>query len=101
MRTEVLHRVKEEKNVLHTIKEGRVNVLLTSCLGTAFGNTFVKDIAGRIEVMGRRGRGGKWLLDDVKEMRVSWKLNKEALDRTVWRTGSGRGHELAAVIISF
>jgi len=44
--------------------------------------------------MGRRGRGGKWLLDDLKETRGSWKLKEEALHRTVWRTGFGRGYEL-------
>jgi hypothetical protein len=32
---EVLHRVKEERNILHT-KEERLTGLVTSCLGTAF-----------------------------------------------------------------
>jgi len=30
-----VHTVKEERNILHTIKEGTVNGLITLCLGTA------------------------------------------------------------------
>jgi hypothetical protein len=33
---EVLHRVKEERNIVHTIKEGRLTALVTSCVGTVF-----------------------------------------------------------------
>jgi hypothetical protein len=33
-------------------------------------------------------------LDDLKETRGYWKLKEEALDRTVWRTGFGRGYVL-------
>jgi hypothetical protein len=33
---EILCRVKEEMNILHTIKEGKLNGLVTSCVGTAF-----------------------------------------------------------------
>jgi len=42
------------------------------------------------------GRGGrcKKLLDDLKEKRGYWKLEKEALDRPMWRTGCGRGFGL-------
>jgi hypothetical protein len=42
-------------------------------------------------VTGGRGIRGKQLLDDIKETRGFWKLKEEALDRTVWRTGFGRG----------
>jgi hypothetical protein len=31
------------------------------------------------------------VLRDLKEKRKYWKLREEALDRTLWRTGSGRG----------
>jgi hypothetical protein len=44
-------------------------------------------------VTGRRGRRRKQLQDDLKEKRGYWKLKEEALDRTVWRTHSGRGCE--------
>jgi hypothetical protein len=36
----------------------------------------------RIEMMGRRGRRCKQLLDDLKEKRRYWKLKEKALDRT-------------------
>jgi hypothetical protein len=32
---DVLHRVKEERNILHTVKERRLTGLVTSCIGTA------------------------------------------------------------------
>jgi hypothetical protein len=51
-------------------------------------------LEGRIEMTGRRGRRRKELLDDLKEKRRYWKLKEEALDRTVWRTGFGRGYGL-------
>jgi len=42
--------------------------------------------------MGRRGRRGQQLLDDVKETKGFWTLKEEELDRTLWRTGFGRGY---------
>jgi hypothetical protein len=45
-----------------------------------------------IEMMGRRGRRRKQLLDDRKEKRRYWKLKEEALDRTLWRTRFGWGY---------
>ena len=45
----------------------------------------------RLEVNGRRGRRRKQLLDDLQEKRGYWKLQEEALDRTVWRNGFGTG----------
>jgi len=41
--------------------------------------------------MGRGGRRRKQLLDDLKEKKGYRKLKKEALDRTVRRTGFVRG----------
>jgi len=41
-------------------------------------------------VTGKRGRKRKQL-DDLGDTRGYWKLKEEALDRTVWRTGFGRG----------
>jgi hypothetical protein len=48
-------------------------------------------IKGRIEVKGRRGRWRRKLLDDLKERGGYSHLKEEALDRTMWRTGFGRG----------
>ena len=41
---------------------------------------------------GRRGRRRKQLPDDLKEKRRYWKLKEEAVGRSLWRTGFGRGH---------
>jgi len=44
-----------------------------------------------MEVTGRRGRRRRKLLDCLKERRGYSHLKEEALDRTVWRAGFGRG----------
>ena len=41
--------------------------------------------------MGRRGKRSKQLLEELKGTRRQWKLKEEALDRSVWRIGFGRG----------
>ena len=51
-------------------------------------------IKGGIEVTGRRGRRRKKLLDDRKERRGYSHLKEEALDRTMWIAGFGRGFGL-------
>jgi hypothetical protein len=48
-------------------------------------------IKGGIEVTGGRGRKSKKLLDVLKERRGYSHVKEEALDRTVWRAGFGRG----------
>ena len=40
----------------------------------------------------RRGRRRNQLLDDLNETRGYCKLKEEALDRTLWRIGFGRGY---------
>ena len=40
---------------------------------------------------GRQGRRRRKLLDDLKERRGYSHLKAEALDRTMWRAGFGRG----------
>ena len=44
-----------------------------------------------IEVTGRRGRRRRKLLGDLKDRRGYSHLKEEALDRTMWRAGFGRG----------
>jgi hypothetical protein len=44
-------------------------------------------------VTGRPGRRHRKLLDDLKERRGYPHLKEEALDRTMWRAGFGRGFE--------
>jgi hypothetical protein len=48
-------------------------------------------IKGGIEVTGRHGRRRRKLLDGLKERRGYSHLKEEALDRTMWRAGLGRG----------
>jgi hypothetical protein len=90
---EVLHRVKEERNILHTIKRKKANwnshILRRNCL---LKHVIEGKLEGRIEMMGRRGRRRKQLLDDLKEKKRYWKLKEEALDRTLLRTRFGRGY---------
>jgi hypothetical protein len=74
---EVLHREKEERNTLQTIKQRKDDWLGYIWRGNCL------QIEGRIEVTGRRGRRGKQLLCDLQERRSYWKLKEEALDRTV------------------
>jgi hypothetical protein len=90
---EVLHRVKEERNILHTIKRRKANwighILRRNCL---LKHVIEGKLEGRIEMTGRRGRRSKQLLDDLKEKKRYWKLKEEALDRNLWRTRFGRGY---------
>ena len=89
---EMLQRVIKERIVLRTINIGKAKwigyVLRRNCL---LQHVVKENIEGRIEVTGRRRRRCAELLDCVKETRGYWKLKEEAVDRTVWRTGFGRG----------
>jgi len=80
---EVLQRVKEEWNVLQTIRR-RANwighILHRNCL---LKHVIEGKIEGRIEVTGRWGRRHKQLLNERKEKRGYRKLKEEALDRTL------------------
>jgi hypothetical protein len=51
-----------------------------------------RKIEERIYVTGRRGGGGKQLLDDLKETREYWQMKEGTLDRTLWRTCLRRGY---------
>ena len=67
---EVLHRVKEERRILHTLNGRKANwighILRRNCL---LKQVIEGRIEGRIDVTGRRGRRHKQLLDDLKERR--------------------------------
>jgi hypothetical protein len=88
---EVLFRVKEQRNILHEISKLKDSwighILRRNCL---LRQVIEEKIKGGIEVTGRRGRSRK-LLDDLKGRRGYSYLKEEALDRTVWRAGFGRG----------
>jgi len=67
---EVLLRVKEQRNILHEIRKRKANwighILRRNCL---LQRVIEGKIKGGIEVTGRRGRGHRKLLDDLKERR--------------------------------
>jgi len=89
---EVLLTVNEQRNILQEISKRKANwvghILRRSCF-------LQRVIAGKIkaemEVTIRRGRRRRKLLDDLKDSRGYCHLKEEALDRTIWRGGFGRG----------
>jgi hypothetical protein len=89
---EVLLRVKEQRNILHEISKRKDNsighILRRNCL---LKQVIEGKIKRRIEVIRRRGRRRRKVLDDLKERRGYCHLKEEALDRTIWRAGFGRG----------
>jgi len=89
VKNEVLHRIKEQRNTLHTAK-----MRTAAWIGHMCRNCLLKQIIeGKIEMTGRRGRGCKQLLGDLKERRGYCKLKEEALDHNIWRSGFGRDCE--------
>jgi hypothetical protein len=66
---EKLHRVKEDRNILHIIKRREANwighILCRNCL---LKQVIEAKMGGRIEGTRRRGRKCKQLLDDLKEI---------------------------------
>jgi hypothetical protein len=75
---EVLNTVKEERNILRTVKIRKTNwighVLRRNCL---LKHVIEGKLEGRIEMMGRRVRRSKQLLDDLKERRRYWKRKRK------------------------
>jgi len=67
VRNEVLHKVKEQRNILHEISKRKANwighILRKNCL---LQRVVEGKIKGRIEVTGRQGRRRKKLLGDLK-----------------------------------
>jgi hypothetical protein len=90
---EVSHRVKEERNILHTVKRREADwighILRRNCL---LKHVFEGKIEERTDVTGRRERIRKQLLVDLKEMTGYWKMKEETLDRILWRTRCGRSY---------
>jgi len=96
VRKEGLQRVKEERNILYTVKRRKANWIGH----IQRRNCFLKQVTegkvkGKIEVAGRRGRKRTQLLDDLKKKRGYCKLKEQVLDRALWRNIFGRGCGLA------
>jgi len=67
---EVLHRVNEERNILHTIRKRKANYIGHSlCRNWLMKHVIERKVDGSIKVKGRRERMRKQLLDDVKKTR--------------------------------
>jgi hypothetical protein len=93
VRNEVIHRKKEERNILPTIKRKAY------WIGHIFRrNCFVKYViegkTGKNISDGNTRKNSKQLLDDLKEVRGYWKLKEEKprVHRTVRRTRFGKGY---------
>jgi hypothetical protein len=85
---EVLHRVKEGRNIVHAIERRKANGIV-HILGR---NRLLKhinkeNVEGGMQVTGRQRRRREQLLDGLQE------TSERALNRTVWRTRFGRGCE--------
>jgi hypothetical protein len=90
-KNEVLRRVKEESNILNTMKTRKVNwighILDRNCL---LKHVFEGKIEGRIEVTVRRGIRCKPLLDNLKETRRYWKFQRwstrsHSVEKSLWK----------------
>ena len=72
---EVLQGVKEERNMVQTVKGRKGNWIGHSLRRNCLQESVIEGkVEGRIEVTGGRGKRRKQLLND-------WKLKEEALDR--------------------
>jgi hypothetical protein len=83
VKIEVLHRVKEERNILHTIKKRKADRIGYILHRDGLLKHVVEGTLERTEVTGIRGRILKHLLDEFWEMNECWKMHEEALDRTL------------------
>jgi hypothetical protein len=89
---DVLFRVKKQRNILHEIRKRKANWIGYSLRRNCLLQRVIEGkIKGRIEVIRRRGRRRRKLLDDFKKMRRYSYLKEKALDRTMWRARFGRG----------
>jgi hypothetical protein len=80
VKNEVLHKVKKERNIVHTIRQRKAKWICHIFRE----NCFLKHpIAGKIQGTIRRGRRiCKQVLDCLKEKRRYWNLKEEVLDGT-------------------
>ena len=92
VRTLIIFTYYQQRNILYEIRKRKANwighILCTNCL---LQQVIEGKIKGGIEVTGRRGRRRRKLLGDLKERRGYSHLKEQALDRTMWRAGFGRG----------
>ena len=86
---------EEERNILHGIKQRKANcnghMLRSKWLLTTVTDGKIGDKKRKRRRTTTRNRLQK-LRNDYKDKRGYWKLQGEALDRTLWRTGFRRGY---------
>jgi predicted AlkP superfamily pyrophosphatase or phosphodiesterase len=92
VKNEVLHRAKEERNVLHTINTRKPNWIGHIWHSNCLLKHVIEGKVGGIVVKGRQGGRRKQLQDDFKAKRGYLKLKEEALDCTLWTIRFGRGY---------
>ena len=91
MKNEVLHRVNEERNILHTLKRRKVKWFgHISYRNWLLKHTIEGTVEGGIEVTRRREGRCKQLMDSLSETRGYCKLKEEALGGTAWRSRFAR-----------
>jgi hypothetical protein len=86
LRRLLLHRVKEERNILHKMKRRKANWIgRILCRNYLLKQVIEGTIEGNIEDRRRRGRSHKQLLDDLHEKRKYCNLKGRILDCALWR----------------
>jgi hypothetical protein len=92
VRSEVLQREKEERNILQIKKREKADlishILRRNCL---LKHVIKGKIHRRVEVTGRRGIRSKQLLDEFKEIGGYFKSNKASTRSPLWRIRFTRG----------
>ena len=89
----VLQRVKEDRNILLTIKGIETNWIGHIFRGNCLLNHVIDgNLEGKRGVKRRRGRRRKQLLDEPKEKRWYWKLKEQVLDRSLCGLNFERGY---------
>jgi hypothetical protein len=87
---EELHRIKKDRNILHTINRKKPNWIgRMLCRNFHLKHATEGKIEGRIDETGIRGRRRKQLLDETTGY---WNLKQKALDRSLWRIRFRRGY---------
>jgi hypothetical protein len=84
---DVLHRVKQKKNIVHNMKRRKPNWIYIFCVETASKHVSEDTGGGRR----RGGRRRKVQPDDLKDRKRYQYFKEEELDSSIWRTRFGRG----------
>ena len=83
----MLQRVKEESNILQTIKRRKANWIGNISGGNCILKHVIKgNIEEKVEMKRTQQRRRKQLLDDLTEMAGYCKLKRQSLDSAMWRT---------------